>query len=115
MFLLQFYFAQIVDEFAGSQSEEEIDDAFANGSDNINHLNVSAHDSVRKCSIEENNLDLGLNGNYNNGNVGRPQRRKRSMEERHPEFVHEIPVKVARVGNNSENSVPQLSKKNNET
>ena len=106
-----------MDEFVGSQSEEELDDAFE--TDNIKKFNVGTKDSNRKCSIEENDLDFGLNGvndkDDGNDTVGRPQRRKRSMEERHPEFVHEIPVKVARNGNNSENSATQFSKKNNET
>ena len=57
---------------------------------------------ARKCSLEDNDLEDGgcddgsvkvVYGGGGQGQSGRPQRRKRSMEERHPDFVMELPVK----------------------
>jgi len=89
---------KIVDEFAGSNSESEDSHVSGGSSYILNNFVAAGIQPVRKCSLEETNLedgvkdatikDLGSHGH------GRPQRRKRSMEERHPDFVHDLPVKA---------------------
>ena len=93
---------KVTDEIVGSCSETDISARFSPSE--ICHNNSSAYllnnftsaDKVgaRKCSLEENDLDDGLT---EGSDQGRPQRRKRSMEERHPDFVIDRQVKSSKI------------------
>jgi len=106
---------KIVDEFAGSNSESEDSHVSGGSSSNfiLNNFVAAGIQPVRKCSLEENNLQDGTKDtsvkDLTSHDQGRPQRRKRSMEERHPDFVHDLPVKA--VKSNFIESQNMISKK----
>ena len=95
-----------MDEFVGSDSETDhstrssLTDNCHNSSSAYLLNNFTSADKVgaRKCSLEDNDLDDGVK---NDTDQGRPQRRKRSMEERHPDFVIDRQVKISKIVTNS--------------
>ena len=108
-----------MDEFVVSGSDSD-HSARSSMTDNC-HNNSSAYllnnftsvdkAGVRKCSLEDNELDDGIKSN---ADQGRPQRRKRSMEERHPDFVIDRQVKSSKIVTNSSPSSSPGRKSRNE-
>ena len=96
---------QIVDEFADSSCESEANVAGSAAEYFENNFNNTT-DRGRKCSLEDNDLAMTDDNK-------RPQRRKRSLEERHPDFVMSLPAKIVRKSS-SESLLTQLSNKSNE-
>jgi len=109
----------VMDEFVVSGSDSD-HSARSSMTDNC-HNNSSAYllnnftsvdkAGVRKCSLEDNELDDGIKSN---ADQGRPQRRKRSMEERHPDFVIDRQVKSSKIVTNSSPSSSPGRKSRNE-
>ena len=98
---------QVVDEFTGGISDTD-HSARSSPTENchnsspaylLNNFSSADKVSARKCSLEDNDLDDGVrNADHDQG---RPQRRKRSMEERHPDFVIDRQVKSTKIVTNS--------------
>ena len=96
---------QVVDEVSGNTSETDHSDRSSSASHGhntsayfLNNFTSAEKVETRKCSLEDNDLDDGVQEDQDQG---RPQRRKRSMEERHPDFVMDRQVKTSKILNSS--------------
>ena len=111
-----FFCCQIADEFVGSCSESEVSEVSSGpGSTSAAYLlnNLAAADrslNPAPASVPASNRSRVSNGGAEGEvSLGRPQRRKRSMEERHPDFVLQLPVKVGKT--NPSDSQQQVARK----
>ena len=115
-----FFCCQIADEFVGSCSESEVSEVSSGpGSTSAAYLlnNFAAADrslntapaSVPANSRAREQTRVSNDGGQGEVSLGRPQRRKRSMEERHPDFVLQLPVKVGK--SNPSDSQQQVARK----
>ena len=115
-----FLCCQIADEFVGSCSESEVSEVSSGpGSTSAAYLlnNLAAADrslNPAPAPVPASNRSRGETRISNGGaegevSLGRPQRRKRSMEERHPDFVLQLPVKVGK--SNPSDSQQQVARK----
>ena len=114
---------QVIDEFADTSSESEFTENSLNPQPDyfLNNFSLGDRNQARKCSLEDNDLEDGgceetikvVYGGGGGGPSGRPQRRKRSMEERHPDFVLDLPVKFVKT-NPGEEQKQLATQKTNE-
>ena len=98
----------------GSCSESEVSEVSSGpGSTSAAYLLNNLADrgrSTAPASVPASNRSRVSNGGAEGEvSLGRPQRRKRSMEERHPDFVLQLPVKVGKT--NSSDSQQQVARK----
>ena len=102
----------------GSCSESEVSEVSSGpGSTSATYLLNNLADRSRStapASVPASNRSRGETRLSNGGaegevSFGRPQRRKRSMEERHPDFVLQLPVKVGKT--NPSDSQQQVARK----
>ena len=109
-----FFCCQIADEFVESCSESEVSEVSSGPSSTsaaylINNL-ANRSPNTAPASVPASNRSRVSNGGAEGeANLGRPQRRKRSMEERHPDFVLQLPVKVGKT--NPSDSQQQVARK----
>ena len=108
-----------MDEFVacGSDSDHSLRSSLTDNCHNnspaylLNNFTSADKADARKCSLEDNELDDGVKSNADRE---RPQRRKRSMEERHPDFVIDRQVKSSKIVTNSSPSSSPGRKSRNE-
>ena len=99
---------KVIDEFVQIHTNSDIKNVSQHSSFYLNNFTGGSGAHARKCSLEDNDLEV-----RDQEASQRPQRRKRSMEERHPDFVMSLPAKLARKSS-SDSLQTQHSSKSNE-
>jgi len=94
---------KVVDEFAGSSSESEFSEPQNHivGTLNAYYLNKNSQEEDEEDDVSGLTIDSVASVASGTPTKDRPQRRKRSIEDRHPDFVMELPKSAQKSDKNS--------------